>query len=227
MVDYKHGRPIRREGGKGAMTSKKEFDYKKSQIEKFLKTEFQKRFRTKARISIRKRHKFMTEMTRKIGKKFGKDVLFLVDFSKQGFVTLVSPSRTESTEKGRLYQSFAHPQVFYTSHCVDRFSQRTDTAENCIIALDAFIVEALLTFGENEGFLTGSHGIFAYEIETDRLVIKTYIPAEMLSEEQIRTFYGPGMIAALSRDFLAEEDDESDFIIADEVTPPAAAKPRN
>ncbi len=209
------------------MTGNKEFDYKKSQIEKFLKAEFQKKFRTRARISIRKRQKFMSEMTRKIGKKFGKDVLFLVDFSKQGFVTLVSPSKTESTDKGRLFQSFAHPQVFYTSHAVDRFSERTDTTENCIIALDAFMEEALLTFGENEGFLTGSQGVFAYEIETDRLVIKTYIPAEMLSEEQIRKFYGPGMIAALSRDFLAEDGEDSDFIMVDEVSPPIAPKPRN
>ncbi len=209
------------------MTGNKEFDYKKSQIEKFLKTEFQKKFRTRARISIRKRQKFMSEMTRKIGKKFGKDVLFLVDFSKQGFVTLVSPSKTESTDKGRLFQSFAHPQVFYTSHAVDRFSERTDTTENVIIALDALMEEALLTFGENEGFLTSSLGVFAYEIETDRLVIKTYIPAEMLSEEQIRQFYGPGMIAALSRDFLAEEGEDSDFIMVDEVSPPALPKPRN
>jgi hypothetical protein len=209
------------------MNSKKEFDYKRSQIEKYLKAEFQKKFRTKARISIRKRQKFMSDMTRKVGKKFGKDVLFLVDFSKQGFVTLVSPSKVESTDKGRLYQSFAHPQVFYTSHSVDRFSERTDTTENCIIALDSYMEEALLSFGENEGFLTGTHGVFAYEIETDRLVIKTYIPTEMLSEDQVRQFYGPGAIAALTRDFLAEEVEESDFIIADEISPAAGNKPRN
>jgi len=165
-------------------------------------------------------------MTRKVGKKFGKDVLFLVDFSKQGFVTLVSPSKVESTDKGRLYQSFAHPQVFYTAHSVDRFSERTETTENCIIALDSFMEEGLLSFGENEGFLTCTHGVFAYEIETDRLVIKTYIPAEMLSEDQVRKFYGPGVLVALSRDFLAEEDHESDFIVADEF-PPGARKPRN
>ena len=56
------------------------FSYKKSQIENFLKSEFKKKFRSSAKISIRKRQKFITEMTQKVSKRFGKDILFLIDF---------------------------------------------------------------------------------------------------------------------------------------------------
>ena len=38
------------------------FSYKKSQIEKFVKNEFKKKFRSTAKISVRKRHKFISEM---------------------------------------------------------------------------------------------------------------------------------------------------------------------
>ena len=88
------------------MKKNRDFEFKKAQIEIFVKAEYAKKFRRSARISIRKRQKFMDEMTRKIGKKFGKDVLCLVDFSKGGFTTLVSPAHTESTDLGKLYNSF-------------------------------------------------------------------------------------------------------------------------
>ncbi|NIQ01800.1 MAG: hypothetical protein GWM98_03250 [Nitrospinaceae bacterium] len=187
-------------------------------MEKFLKAEYRRKFRTNARISVRKRQRFIDDVTRKISKKFGKDILCLVDFSKGGFVTLISPARTESTEKGKLYQSFSHSQVFYTSHCIERFSQRTETTENCILTLDAYMEDALLSFGEHQGYLTCPAGVFAYSLENDRLVVKTYINFEMLSPEQIKKFYGPGMIATLPEDFLAQNIKDSDFILADEFS---------
>ena len=83
------------------------FKYKKSQIEKFVKAEFKKKFRSAAKISIRKRQKFIAEMMEKVSKRFGKDILFLINFSKQGFCVIVSPVHTESTDKGNLKQSFS------------------------------------------------------------------------------------------------------------------------
>ncbi len=198
------------------MSVDREFQYKKSQIESYLKTAFQKKFRGNARISIRKRQKFMEEMTQKISKKFGKDVLCLVDFTKQGFVTLVSPARKIATDKGKLTQSFSHPQVFYTSHCIDRFSERTQTQDNCVIVLDSYMHDALLSYGEHEGYLTCPAGVFACEMENERMVTKTFINFELLSSEQIKKFYGPGMISTFPEEFLAEDSAESDFIIADE-----------
>ena len=67
------------------MAKDRYFNYKKSQIENLLKMEFLKKFRSKAKISIRKRKKFIDEMTNKVTKRFGKDILFLIDFSRQGF----------------------------------------------------------------------------------------------------------------------------------------------
>jgi hypothetical protein len=200
------------------MSKDREFEYKKVQIESYLKTAFQKKFSRNSRISIRKRQKFMDEMTRKVSKKFGKEVLCLVDFTKQGFVGLVSPARKTSTDKGKLIHSFTHPQVFYTTHCVDRFSQRTKTEENCVALLDRYMDDALLSYGECEGNLTCPPGVFAYEMESDRLIVKTFLNFELLSAEQIKKFYGPGMISTFPEEFLADEVDESDFIIGDEFT---------
>ena len=204
----------------------REFDYKKVQIENYLKSAFQKKFRSNARISIRKRQKFMDEVTRKISKKFGKDVLCLVDFQKGGFITLVSPSRQEATEKGRLTQSFSHPQVFYTSHCIERFSERTHTQDNCILILDTHMHHALLSFGEHEGFLTCPEGVFAYEMENDRLIVKTFINFELLSADQIKKYYGPGMVSTFPEEFFSEHAGDSDFILADEFAD-FPEKPRN
>ena len=146
------------------MGNDRHFSFKKAQIENFLKTEFKKKFKSNAKISLRKRHKFIDEVTCKIAKRFGKNVLVLIDFSKNVFCSVVSPVETESTEKGKLIKSFSHPHVFYTSHSVDRFSERMKAHENCVIKLDAFFNEALSSYGENDGFLTCPDGVFAYDI---------------------------------------------------------------
>ncbi|MCF8724341.1 hypothetical protein LQ236_002361 [Nitrospina gracilis] len=202
------------------MVDDKHFAFKKHQIEAYLKKEYQKYFGRSGRISIRKRQRFMSRITQKVARKFGKDVLCLVDFTRQGFVTLVSPSHSESTEKGRLYKSFTHPQVAYTTHCIDRFSERTETTDNCIITLDNYLEEGLLTFGHHEGFLVCSTGVFAYEIEDGRLIIKTFIHLDMLSDTQIREFYGHDVLAMMSTgEYVADDSMESDIILADELPP--------
>ena len=192
------------------------FSYKKFQIENFLKSEFKKKFRSSAKVSIRKRQKFIAEMTQKVSKRFGKDILFLIDFSKGEFSAVMSPVHTESTDKGKLHQSFYHPQVLYTSHCIDRFSERMNTKDNCIIQLDVYLNEAILSFGENEGFLTCSEGVFAYEFDNGRLVIKTFLNFELLSDDQIKQFYGSGMITLLPTEYTTENISGADFIIEDE-----------
>ena len=198
------------------MSDERHFAFKKAQIENFLKAEFKKKFKSKGKISLRKRQKFIDEVTRKIAKRFGKDVLVLIDFSKGGFCSVVSPAETESTEKGKLIKSFSHPHVFYTSHCVDRFSERMHAEENCVIKLDAFFNEALLSYGENDGFLTCPDGVFAYDLIEDRLIIKTYINFDLLSDDQIKQFYGSGMISMLPKEYATEDIFGTDFILADE-----------
>ena len=198
------------------MGNDRHFSFKKAQIENFLKTEFKKKFKSNAKISLRKRHKFIDEVTCKIAKRFGKNVLVLIDFSKNGFCSVVSPVETESTEKGKLIKSFSHPQVFYTSHCVDRFSERTQVQENCVIKLDAFFGKALSSYGENDGFLACPDGIFAYDLIEDRLIIKTYINLDLLSDDQIKQFYGSGMISMLPREYATKDIFGADFILADE-----------
>jgi len=198
------------------MPQNRYFNYKKSQIENFLRLEFKKKFSSVGKISIRKRKKFIDAMTKKVSKQFGKDVLFLINFSKQGFCAVVSPVHSVSTDKGKLKQSFSTPRVFYTSHCVDRFVERIKTHENCIIQLDAFLSEAILSFGENEGYLTCSDGVFAYELENDRLVIKTFINFDLLSDDQVKQFYGSSMISMLPLEYTTENISGADFIIEDE-----------
>ncbi len=199
------------------MTKDRHFAFKKAQVEGFVKKEFQRYFGRGGRISIRKRQRFMERITQKVGKKFGKDVLCLIDFTKQGFVSLVSPAHTESTDKGKLFKSFAHPQVAYTSHCVERFSERTETTDNCIITLDSYLDEALLTYGLHDGYLVCSQGVFAHLIEDDRLIIKTYINFELLSDDQIREFYTHDMASFLTPDIISEEAAASDIILMDEL----------
>lgn len=199
------------------MTQDRHFAFKKAQVEGFVKSQFQRYFGKGGRISIRKRQRFMERITYKVGKKFGKDVLCLIDFTKQGFVSLVSPPHTKSTDKGKLFNSFTHPQVTYTSHCVERFSERTQTTDNCIITLDSYLDEALLTYGLHEGYLVSSQGLFAYVIEDDRLVIKTYLNFELLSDDQIRKFYTHDMAAFLTPDMISEETDASDIVLMDEL----------
>ncbi len=198
------------------MSDERHFGFKKVQIENFLKEEFKKKFKSNGKISLRKRQKFIAEVTRKVAKRFGKDVLVLIDFSKNGFCTVVSPAHTESTDKGKLIKSFSHPQVFYTTHCVDRFSERTNSEENCVIMLDAFFNEALSTYGENDGFLTCPDGVFAYELIEARLIVKTYINFDLLSNDQIKQFYGFGMISMLPKEYATEDVFGADFVLADE-----------
>ena len=202
------------------MKNSKDFDHKKAEIEHYVKAEYTKKFRKNARISIRKRQRFMEDMTHKISKKFGKDVLCLVDFAKGGFITLVSPSHIVSTDLGRLYNSFTHPQISYTSHCLERFSERADSDENCIIMMDAYMNDALLTYGENEGHLTCPAGVFAYDLDGERMIIKTYINFNLLSEDQINKFYGSGTATLLSEEFLAEDENQADFMLFEEYTDP-------
>ena len=196
------------------------FSYKKSQIETFLKLEFKKKFRSVGKISVRKRKKFIDLMTKKISKQFGKDILFLINFSKQGFCALVSPIHSISTDKGKLKQSLSIPQVFYTSHCVDRFEERMKNHENCIIKMDTLLSEAILSFGENEGYLTCSDGVFAYELESDKLVVKTFLNFDLLSDDQIKQFYGSSMISMLPLEYTTENISGADFIIEDEKIHP-------
>ena len=163
----------------------------------------------------------MNDLTLKVIKKCGKDVLCLIEFSNGGFVTLVSPAHIESTDLGRLYNSFTHQQIVYTSHCLKRFSERTDSDENCIIMMDSYMNEALLTYGENEGHLTCPAGVFAYEIDNGRMIVKTYINFNLLSEEQINKFYGSGTATILPEEFVAQDDRQTDFMLCDEYADPA------
>ena len=198
----------------------KEFSFKKAQIEQYLRSQYDKKFPGKSKVSIRQRKKFMKSVTREIGERFGKDVLCLMDFGKGGFASLISPSHTESTNKGKLYQSFSHPQVYYTSHCIDRFSQRTKTGDNCVIALDNYLTDAMLTFGIHEAHLVGTDGVFAYVLEEDRMVIKTFINFDLLSDKQILEFYGPGIENLLDDNMISGSASESDFILVDEIPHP-------
>ena len=198
------------------MSDERHFAFKKAQIENFLKEEFKKKFKSNGKISLRKRQKFISEVTRKVAKRFGKDVLVLIDFSKNGFCTLVSPAHTESTYKGKLIKSFSHPQVFYTTHCLDRFSERTKSSVNCVITLDAFFNEALSTYGENDGFLTCPDGVFAFDLIESRLIVKTYINFDLLSDDQIKQFYGYGMISIIPKEYATEDVLGADFVLADE-----------
>ncbi len=198
------------------MSNDRQFQFKKAQIENFLKSEFKKKFRHRSKISIRKRQKFLESVTRKVSQRFGKDVLCLIDFTKNGFISVVSPSQSEPTSKGRLFQSFSHPQVYYTSHCVDRFAQRTETTENCILILDTYLQNALLTYGLHPGHLVCPDGLFAYELEEDRFIIKTYINYELLSDSQIREFYVPDVQSLFAENMVTENFHESDFILSDE-----------
>lgn len=201
------------------MPEKRHFKFEKVQIENFVKREFEKSFKGAGRISIRKRQKFMSRIHKKVGKRFGKDVLCLVDFTRQGFVTLVSPSHQESTEKGKLYHSFVHPQVAYTGHCVDRFSERTGNTDNCIYLLDEYLEEAMLTFGLHDGHLVCRSGVFAYVVEQGRLIIKTFINSELLSDDQICEFYGWDVVSNFSPEFIAQEEDNCDFLVQDGPVP--------
>jgi hypothetical protein len=196
--------------------SNKYFEFRKYQIEQYVKAEYQKKFRKNTRISVRKRQKFMSEMAKKVSKKFGKDVLCLIDFAKGGFFSLISPSHSESTDLGRLFDSFSHKQVSYTSHCIERYSERTDSHENCILKMDSSLGDALLTYGENLGHLTCITGVFAYDIIDGKMIIKTYINFNLLSEDQVLKFYGSGTATVLPKEYIADDLNQSDFKLIEE-----------
>ena len=82
--------------------------------------------------------------------------------------------------------------------------------------MDTYLNEAILSFGENEGFLACSDGVFAYEFDNGRLVIKTYLNFELLSDDQVKQFYGSGMISMLPVEYTTENISAADFIIEDE-----------
>ena len=82
--------------------------------------------------------------------------------------------------------------------------------------MDAFLSESILSFGVNAGYLTCSDGIFAYELESDRLVVKTFINFDLLSDDQIKQFYGSGMISMLPLEYTTDNISGADFIIEDE-----------
>ena len=200
------------------MKKNNRFEYNKSLINIFMKSEYEKKFRRNSRISIRKRQKFMDDMTRKVSKKFGKDVMCLIDFAKGGFATLVSPAHTESTNLGKLYKSFSHSQIVYTSHCLSRFSERADSDEKLHHYHGFLYYEALLTYGENPGHLTCPFGVFVYDIIDQRIIVKTYINFMLLSEDQINKFYGSGTATVIPKEFITENFEQSDFKLLDEST---------
>ena len=82
--------------------------------------------------------------------------------------------------------------------------------------MDSYMGEALLTYGENLGHLTCPSGIFAYEVMGGRMIIKTYINFNLLSEEQINKFYGSGTATVLPRECIADDHSQSDFKLIDE-----------
>ena len=82
--------------------------------------------------------------------------------------------------------------------------------------MDSYMTDALLTYGENLGHLTCSSGVFAYEIIEGRLIVKTYINFDLLSEEQIDKFYGSGTATVLSKEYITEDHGQADFKLVDE-----------
>ena len=201
------------------MLKEQEFNFKKARIEKIIQEEFEKRFGHKSKISVRQRQKFIDEMTRKVTRQFGKDILCLLNFNKQGLVTWVLPAHTESTDKGKLFQSFSRPDVYYTSHCIDRFEERMEEETNLILSLDSLLMEALVTFGQHAGHLVCSEGVFAFEEEQARLIIKTFVGYDLLDESQVSKFYNLGGISHLPASMISENGFGSDIILSDELPP--------
>ena len=82
--------------------------------------------------------------------------------------------------------------------------------------MDSYMDEALLTYGENMGHLTCPSGVFAYDVKGGRMIIKTYINFNLLSEKQINKFYGSGTATVLPREYIADDHSQSDFKLIDE-----------
>ena len=208
------------------MLKEQEFKFKKARIEKIIHDEFEKKFGRQSKISVRQRQKFINQMTQKVSKQFGKEVLCLLDFNKQGLVTWILPAQTESTDKGKLFQSFSHLKVFYTRHCLDRFSERMEEDKNIILLLDSLLVEGLVTYGQHMGYLVCSEGLFAFEEEKDRLIIKTFVGYDLLDESQIQKFYNLGGLSHLPAAMISKDGFGTDIILSDEL-PSHKKAPKN
>ena len=198
------------------MLVEQEFKFKKAQIERFLGAEFEKWFPSQAKISLRQRQKFIEHCKSKIKEQHGTDLLCSLKFTKQGFVYLVLPPKVESTEKGRVFQSFSFPHVFYTTHCLERFNQRMEVEENGIMFLDSLLSEAMVTHGDHDGYLVCSEGVFAIEEEKDRWIIKTFIGYDLLDDDQKKKFFSLNGISYLPGDMIANHGFDSDFAVSDE-----------
>ncbi len=199
------------------MLVEQEFQFKKAQVERFLDAEFEKWFPSDAKISLRQRQKFIEYCKNRIKSQFGADILCTLKFTKQGFVYFVLPPKVESTEKGRVFQSFSYPHVFYTTHCLDRFNQRMEVEENGIVFLDSLLSEAMVTYGDHDGYLVCSEGVFAFDEEKDRWIIKTFIGYDLLNEDQKKRFFSLNGISFLPGDMISTQGVDSDFVISDEL----------
>lgn len=199
------------------MLKEQEFEFKKARIEKIIQDEFDKRFSRPAKISARQKQKFIDQMTQRVSKQFGKEVLCLLGFNKQGLATWVLPARTESTNKGKLFQSFSHTDLFYTSHCLDRFAERMEEEKNLILSLDSLATEALVTYGQHDGYLICSEGVFAFEEEKGRIIIKTFVGYDLLDESQIQKFYSLGGLSHLPPAMISKDGFGGDIILSDEL----------
>ena len=199
------------------MLIEQEFEFKKTQVEKFLDAEFDKWFPNEAKISIRQRQKFIEHCKNSVKNQFGSDILCILKFTKQGFVHFVLPPKIKSTEKGRVFQSFSFPHIFYTTHCIDRFNKRMEIEENGIIVLDSLLNEAMVTYGDHPGYLVCSEGIFAFEEEKERWIIKTFIGYDLLKDDQKKRFFSLDGVSFLPEDMISKQGFNSDFIISDEV----------
>ncbi len=199
------------------MLVEQEFQFKKARIERFLDAEFEKCFPSDAKISLRQRQKFIERCQNKIKTQFGTDIFYDLKFTKQGFVYFILPPKIESTEKGRVFQSFSHPHVFYTTHCLERFNQRMEVEENGIILLDSLLNEAMITHGDHDGYLVCSEGVFAFEEEKDRWIIKTFIGYDLLNNDQRKKFFNLDGISFLPGEMISPKGLNSDFAISDEI----------
>jgi hypothetical protein len=198
------------------MLLEQEFQFKKAQIEIFLDTEFEKWFPSDAKISLRQRQKFIQHCRSVVKQRFGGDTLCVLKFTKQGFVSTVLPPKVESTKKGRVFQSFSHSHVYYTTHCLERFNLRMEVDENRIVFLDSLLNEAILTHGDYDGYLVCSEGVFAFEEEKERWIIKTFIGYDLLSDDQRKRFFSLGGISFLPGEMISNGGYQSDFAISDE-----------
>jgi hypothetical protein len=50
----------------------------------------------------------------------------------------------------------------------------------------------------------------------ERMIIKTYINFDLLSEEQINKFYGSGTATVIAKEYITDDHSQSDFKLIDE-----------